>query len=79
MLRTTLGGLIMGVDYQGRVLSQMDFYKTLENRTIITELPVKGVKTIYSRASDWFAWSCVIMLVFLMASTAFRIVCPQTP
>ena len=72
MLRTTLEGLTMGADYQGRVLSQLDFYKTLENRTIITELPVKGVKTIYSRAGDWFAWLCVIMLVSFIASASFN-------
>jgi len=76
MLRTTLEGLTMGADCQGRVLSQLDFYKTLKNRTIITELPVKGVKTIYSRAGDWFAWLCVILLVFLISSVSFNI-CPK--
>ncbi|MEI6050717.1 MAG: nitrilase-related carbon-nitrogen hydrolase [Bacteroidota bacterium] len=74
MLRTTLEGLTMGADYQGRVLSQLDFYKTLDNRTIITELPVKGVKTIYSRAGDWFAWLCVILLVIFITSTLFNII-----
>jgi apolipoprotein N-acyltransferase len=73
MLRTTLEGLTMGADYQGRILSQLDFYKTLKNRTIITELPVKGVKTIYSRAGDWFAWLCVILLVFFIVSASFNI------
>ncbi len=73
MLRTTLEGLTMGADFQGRILSQLDFYKTLKNRTIITELPVKGVKTIYSRAGDWFAWLCVILLVFFIASASFNI------
>lgn len=73
MLRTTLEGLTMGADYQGRVLSQLDYYKTLENRTIITELPVKGVRTFYSMAGDWFAWLCVIILAFLAASISFNI------
>jgi len=41
MLRTTLEGLTMGADYQGRVLSQIDFYNTLNNRTIITEFTGK--------------------------------------
>ena len=68
MLRTTLEGLTMGADYQGRVLSQMDFYKTLNNRTIITELPVKGVRTIYTLAGDWFAWLCLILLIYLITS-----------
>jgi len=65
MVRTTLEGLTMGADYQGRVLSQMNFYQTLKNRIIITEIPVKGVKTIYSQAGDWFAWFCVILLIIL--------------
>jgi len=73
MLRTTLEGLTMGADYQGRVLSQIDFYNTLNNRSIITELPVKGVKTIYSVTGDWFAWLCVILLVFFIASASFNI------
>ena len=73
MLRTTLEGLTMGADCQGRVLSQLDFYKTLKNRTIITELPVKGVKTLYSRAGDWFAWLCVVLLVFFIVSASFNI------
>ena len=72
MLRTTLEGLTMGADYQGRVLSQLDFYKTLDDRTMITELPVKGVKTFYSRFGDWFAWLCVIMLVSFLGSTCFN-------
>lgn len=66
MVRTTLEGLTMGADYQGRVLSQMFYYQTLKNRTIISELPVKGVRTIYSLAGDWFAWLCVTLLVILI-------------
>ena len=73
MLRTTLECLTMGADYQGRVLSQMDFYNTQKNRTIITELPVKGVRTIYSQAGDWFAWLCVILLIFLISAAIFNV------
>jgi apolipoprotein N-acyltransferase len=73
MLRTTLEGLTIGADYQGRVLSQLDFYKTLKNRTIITELPVKGVKTIYSQAGDWFAWFCVILLIYLIVAGVLNV------
>jgi apolipoprotein N-acyltransferase len=62
MLRTTLEGLTMGADYQGRVLSQMSFYNTLHERTLITEMPVKGIRTFYAMTGDWFAWGCVILL-----------------
>ena len=65
MLRTTLEGLTMGADYQGRVLSQLSFYQTLKERTIITEMPVKGVRTFYAMTGDWFAWTCLILLVGL--------------
>jgi apolipoprotein N-acyltransferase len=75
IVRTTLEGLTMGADYQGRVLSQMNYYSTLKNRTIITEVPVKGVKTFYTWAGDWFAWLCVIILIFLMVKG----IIPQKP
>ena len=65
MVRTTLEGLTMGADCQGRVLSQMNFYNTLNNRTIITEMPIKGVQTIYSQTGDWFAYFCILMLILL--------------
>ncbi len=65
MLRTTLEGLTMGTDYQGRVLSQLNYYVTQENRTVITDLPVKGVRTLYSRWGDWFAYASVMLLVLL--------------
>jgi len=68
MLRTTLEGLTMGTDYQGRVLSQLDFYNTTKNRSIITELPVKGVRTFYTQTGDWFAWFCIILFIFLTIS-----------
>ena len=65
MLRTTLEGLTMGMDYQGRVLSHMNYYLTLDNRTTVTELPIRGVRTLYSRWGDWFAYACVILSIFL--------------
>ncbi|MBN1667462.1 MAG: hypothetical protein JW862_10250, partial [Anaerolineales bacterium] len=62
ILRTTLEGLTLGMDYQGRVLSQLNYYNTLENRTLITELPVKGTRTLYARWGDWFAYGCMVLL-----------------
>lgn len=73
MLRTTLEGLTMGADYQGRVLSYLDFYNTLNTRSIITEMPVKGIRTFYSQTGDWFAWFCLIMLIFFTTSVFFNV------
>ena len=67
LLRTTLEGLTLGMDYQGRVLSQMNYYVTRENRTVIAELPVRGVRTLYARRGDWFAYGNIVLLVLLVA------------
>jgi apolipoprotein N-acyltransferase len=72
MLRTTLEGVTMAADYQGRVLSEMNFYTTLKERTIVTEMPVKGIRTFYSMAGDWFAWSVIILLIYLVARAFIR-------
>jgi apolipoprotein N-acyltransferase len=73
VLRTTLEGLTMGVDYQGRVLSYLNFYQTQTNRTTLTELPMKGVRTIYSRTGDWFAWLCIMLLIFIIVSAILNV------
>ena len=52
----------MGVDYQGNVLSGMSYYTTTENRTTITHLPTKGVRTVYALAGDWFAYAAILLL-----------------
>lgn len=65
ILRTTLEGLTLGVDYQGRVLSAMNYYKTLTDRTMITEISVRGVRTVYTVLGDWFAYSCILILIEL--------------
>ncbi len=56
VLRSTLEGLTMGVDYQGNVLSRMSFWTTKENRTTITHIPTRGERTFYAVAGDWFAY-----------------------
>ncbi len=72
VLRTTLEGLTMGMDRQGRVLSSLNYYNTLEHRSVITELPVKGARTPYSILGDWFAYLCAGMLVFMALFAIFR-------
>jgi apolipoprotein N-acyltransferase len=74
VLRTTLEGLTMGIDYQGRVLSRMNYYLTQENKTIITELPTQGVQTLYARWGDWFAYVCVLLLTLFAALGAWNAV-----
>jgi apolipoprotein N-acyltransferase len=72
ILRTTLEGLTLGVDYEGRVLSSMNYYTTTESRSVITQLPTRGVRTLYARAGDWFAYACVVLLAACAALGAAR-------
>jgi apolipoprotein N-acyltransferase len=65
VLRTTLEGLTLGVDWQGRELSRLNYYLTPENRTVLTELPTRGVRTVYAVLGDWFAWACCALLGLL--------------
>jgi apolipoprotein N-acyltransferase len=51
-------GLSAAFDYQGRQLAAMDHYQT-PDYVMISEVPTKGVRTIYSRLGNWFAWVCV--------------------
>ncbi len=67
ILRTTLEGLTMAIDYQGRVLAQMDYYKTSGDRALITELPTRGTRTLAAAWGDWFAWLSIALLAGLAA------------
>ncbi len=59
LIRQTSQGLSAAVDYQGRVLAAMDHYQATD-RTMISQVPIQGVRTIYSRVGDLFAWLCLL-------------------
>lgn len=65
MVRQTSFGLSIGADYTGRVLSQMDHF-TDNGKVLITQLPTKGVKTIYSIIGDTFIIFCLLLLVMII-------------
>lgn len=62
LIRHTSNGLSIGTDYTGKVLSEMDHY-TDTNKVLITQLPTKGVKTIYSIIGDLFIVLCLLLLI----------------
>jgi apolipoprotein N-acyltransferase len=68
VLRTTLEGLTLGIDWQGRELSRLNYYLTPANRLLLTELPVRGTRTVYSVLGDWFAWACCALLAILIVA-----------
>ncbi len=64
LIRQTSQGLSATFDYQGRRLAAMDHYQTTDY-AMVSQVPTRGVRTIYSRLGDWFAWVCLAGLVFL--------------
>jgi apolipoprotein N-acyltransferase len=71
LIRQTSQGLSAAFDYQGRRLASMDDYHTTDY-AMISEIPTKGVHTIYSRLGDWFAWVCMAGLALLTVQSLRR-------
>jgi apolipoprotein N-acyltransferase len=65
LVRQTKDGLSATYDYQGHRLAAMDHYQTTDY-VMISEVPTKGVRTVYSRLGDWFAWVCAAGLLLLI-------------
>jgi apolipoprotein N-acyltransferase len=65
LVRQTSQGLSAAFDYQGRRLSSMDHYHTADY-VLVSEVPTRGVRTVYSRLRDWFAWMCTAALLGLV-------------
>jgi apolipoprotein N-acyltransferase len=63
LVRQTDGGLSIAVDAYGRVLAQTDFYGSTD-RTMVAQVPVEDVATLYSSFGRWFEW--VLLAGFLL-------------
>ena len=70
LVRQTSRGLSAAYDYEGRRSAALDYYHTTDY-AMISDVPTRGVRTVYSRLGDWFAWVCVAALAAL-AMTALR-------
>ncbi len=67
----TKRGLAVAQDYQGRMLSSVDYTRT-KNEIMISDLPIKGVTTIYAIIGDLFAWLCSFGFVITVLWTVFK-------
>lgn len=65
LVRHTKGGLSAAYDYQGHRLAAMDDNQTTDY-ALVAQVPTKGVRTLYSRMGDWFAWLCLAGLLGLI-------------
>ncbi len=62
MVRSARWGLSGAVDPYGRTLATMDHFIS-EQRVMVAQVPVEGIRTIYARVGDLFAWLCVTGLL----------------
>jgi len=65
LIRQTSFGLSQGSDYTGKVISEMDHF-TDDGKVLITQLPTKGIKTIYSIIGDTFIVFCLLLLISII-------------
>jgi len=64
-------GLAASYDYQGKIISYLDYEKS-KNEIMISDVPTKGVNTIYNIIDDLFAWFCSIGTLFMLLSVVIK-------
>ena len=71
VMRQTNKGTSMAIDYQGRVLAYQDFFTT-PHRTIVADVPTKGVKTVYGAIGDWSVYVMALFALGVIMWGVFR-------
>jgi apolipoprotein N-acyltransferase len=61
IVRAAASGISGAFDPWGRVMGFADYFAS-GDRTMTVQLPVGGVRTLYARIGDAFAWICVCVL-----------------
>ena len=64
-------GLSAAFDYHGNRLAAVDYFRSADS-TMIADVPTRGVRTLYSRLGDWFAWACIAALLTLILTALGR-------
>jgi apolipoprotein N-acyltransferase len=63
ILRSTRFGLSAAINPYGEMLSQMSSFDN-NNKMMISQLPVKGIRTIYSIIGDILVYLCIAFIPF---------------
>jgi apolipoprotein N-acyltransferase len=71
LVRQTSNGRSAAYDYEGRVLAEADDFRA-RDRSMVAQVPIRGVRTVYSMIGDVFAWVCLLGLVVLAAGAVGR-------
>ncbi len=64
-------GFSAAYDYQGHLLAGMHDHQSTDFAQI-AYVPTRGVRTVYARLGDWFAWLCVVALVGVIVTGVRR-------
>jgi apolipoprotein N-acyltransferase len=64
LVRQTSNGRSAAYDYEGRVLAESDDYQSRDH-SLVAQVPVHGVRTVYSRIGNLFAWAAIGGLALL--------------
>lgn len=49
----------------------MDFFQTAD-QVMVAQVPTRGVRTLYARVGDAFAWACILGLVLVAVMVTFQ-------
>ena len=63
LVRQVEGGESIAVDPYGRVLAQTNFFGSTD-RTLVAQVPVKHVPTLYTSIGNWFEWLLLAGFLF---------------
>ncbi len=75
VVRQVNAGTSVAVDYQGNVLAYQDHFRTAD-RVMYADVPIQGVRTIYSVLGDWFAYLAAAGAVLLAGRALYAAVRP---
>lgn len=59
VVRAAFNGISVAVDYNGKILNQMDSDET-EDGIMYADIPTRGIKTLYTTIGDVLGWMCVL-------------------
>lgn len=65
MVRPTANGAGIATDAYGRTLAWVGYQRS-GGASLVAQVPQHGVRTVYSRWGDWFAWLCTMALGALL-------------
>jgi apolipoprotein N-acyltransferase len=65
LFRPVADGVSIATDAYGRTLASVGYLRS-GGASLIAQIPVRGVRTVYSRWGDWFAWVSVAAWVGLL-------------